>query len=308
MNHFVLLGPDDTQAELCRELGAAFRFAALLYWPGEERRQKEAVATWAATLMGLSDEGFGNVPHLVDSVLERRAADFGLTPEELRATPRIRNLLEELRSPAGQREIEETREGLHRGLDHHAFRPSGGHLRVAAAPGLSALVEEQRRAAQGPEAMCGTILLALASAEKHHAQELASVSLNRVMRALEDLGQGAKAGPSLRWMKDAWGKSRGAHIWAAFLLAVRGELQKAMPVADAIESVLMHPARRAEVLEYAAWFKEWGESFTPKGAAHPLFQQHVLVPVQAAPMEPPLPPLPAELISRMAAYRAPKDI
>jgi len=52
--------PDDARAELCREMGAAFRFAASLFWPGEERRQKEAVATWAATVMGLCD-----VPHPV---------------------------------------------------------------------------------------------------------------------------------------------------------------------------------------------------------------------------------------------------
>jgi hypothetical protein len=308
MGHIALLAPDDAQAELCRELGEAFRFAALLYWPGQERRQKEAVATWAATVMGLWDEGFENLPGLVDSVLERRAAAFGLTPEELRATPRIRDLLAEMRSPAGQRQVEETREGLHRGLDHHAFRPAGGFLRVSAAPGLSVLAAEQWRAAQGPEAMCGTILLVLAAAERHHAQDLASVSLNRVMRALEDLGQVGKAGHSIRWMKDAWARTRGAHLWAAFLAAVGGELQGAEPAADAIESILIQPQRRAEVLAFASWFRQWGATFTPKGAAHPLFRRHALVPIQAAPMEPPLPPLPAELLRRLAAYRAPKDI
>jgi hypothetical protein len=307
--------PDDARADLCREMAEVYRFVASFCWPSNTRRQNEAVASWAATVMGLCDGVFENFPDLVDSVLERRAADFGLTPEELRATPRIRNLLEEMRSPAGQRQVEETREGLHRDLDRHVFAPAGGFLRVSAAPGLAMLAAEQRRAAQGPEAVSGTILLVLAAAERHHAQELASVSLNRVMRALEDLGGAESSGFSVRWMKEAWAKTRGAHLWAGLLAAIADVGQKVLPVADAgllrvlaEETLVASPEGRAKVLGYASWFKEWGETFTPKGAAHPLFRRHALVPIQASPIEPPLQPLSAEMIRRMAAYRAPKDL
>jgi hypothetical protein len=301
MDHTELTAPDDARSALYRELGEAFRLGALLYWPGNERRQKEAVATWAATLMGMWAEAVDNLPGLFDAVLERWAADFGLTVEELRATPRIRKLLAEMRSPAGQREIEERREEVLREIDCRVLAPAGGLLRVSAAPGLAALAVEQGKAAQGPEGVCGKLLLVLAAAERHHAHELASVSLNRVMRALEEPGH------TIRWMKDAWAKTRGAHLWAGFLVAVADEIQRTQPFADAVDSVLARPQRRGELLGYAAWFKAWGERFTPRGAAHPLFRRHSLVPVQAPPLEPPLQPLPAELIRRMAAYRAPKD-
>jgi hypothetical protein len=293
--------PDDAQSAFYRDVGEAFRLAALLFWPGNERRQKEAVATWAATLLGMWAEAVGILPDLLDAVLERWADDFGLTVEELRATPRIRELLEELRSPAGQREIEETREEVLREIDRRVFAPAGGLLRVSAAPGLAALADEQGKATQGPEGMCGRMLLVLASAEKYHAHELASVSLNRVMAALEGPGH------TIRWLKHSWSRTRGAHLWAALAVAIADELQRGESFGNAVESVLARPQRRAQVLGYAAWFRQWGEGFTPKGASHPLFRRHALVPVQAAPLEPPLQPLPVELIRRMASYRAPKD-
>jgi hypothetical protein len=296
-----LLAPDDAQSAFYRDVGEAFHLAALLYWPGNQRRQKEAIATWAATLMGMWVEAVGILPDLFDAVLQRWAADFGLTVEELRATPRIRKLLAQMRSPAGQGEVAAAREEVRREIDCRVFAPAGGLLPVSAAPGLAALADEQGKTAQGPEGMCGRLLLVLASAERHHARELASVSLNRVMAAMEEPGH------TIRWMKDAWAKTRGAHLWAAFAVAIADELQRGESFGDAVDSVLARPQRRREVLGYAAWFKEWGERFTPKGAAHPLFRRHSLVLLQAPPLEPPLQPLPAELIRRMAAYRAPKD-
>jgi hypothetical protein len=293
--------PDDAQSAFYRDVGEAFRLAALLFWPGNERRQKEAVASWAATLMGMWIEAVGLLPDLLDAVLERWADDFGLTVEELRATPRIRELLAEMRSPAGQGEVAAAREEVRREIDCRVFTPAGGLLRVSAAPGLAALADEQAKAAKGPEGMCGKMLLVLASAERYHAHELASVSLNRVMAALEGPGH------TIRWLKDAWSRTRGAHLWAALAVAIADELQRGESFADAVESVLAHPQRRARLLAYSSWFKAWGERFTPRGAARPLFRRHALVPVQAAPLEPPLQPLPAELIRRMASYRAPKD-
>jgi len=134
------------------------------------------------------------------------------------------------------------------------------------------------------------------------------------MRALEDAGQAEPGGFSVRWMKEAWTKTRGAHLWAGLLAAFADVCLKVLPFANAgllrvlaKESLVASPEGRAKVFGYAAWFKEWGETFKPKGAARPLFPRHSLVPIQAAPMEPPLPPLPAELLRRLAAYRAPKD-
>jgi hypothetical protein len=294
--------PDDAQSAFYRDVGEAFRLAALLYWPGNERRQKEAVASWAATLMGMWIEAVGLLPDLLDAVWERWASDFGLTVEALRATPRIRQLLAEMRSPAGQGEVAAAHEEMRREIDRRVFAPAGGLLRVSAAPGLAALVDEQGKATQGPEGMCGRLLLVLASAERHHAHELASVSLNRVMAALEGPGH------TIRWLKDAWSRTRGAHLWAALAVAIADELQRGESFGNAVESVLAHPQRRARLLAYGSWFKDWGERFVPKGAARPLFRRHCLVPVQAAPLEPPLQPLPVELIRRMAAYKAPKHI
>jgi hypothetical protein len=128
------------------------------------------------------------------------------------------------------------------------------------------------------------------------------------MWALEEAGQTNKDIPSVRWMKDAWAKTRGAHLWAGFWVAYTYARQIAQSLADALESDLMRPENRQQVLGYAAWFKEWGETYTPKGAAHPLFHRRPLVPVQVPPLEPPLLPLPAELLRRLAAYRAPKDL
>jgi hypothetical protein len=58
MDHIALLAPDDAQAELCRELGEAFRFAALLDWPGDERRQKEANRDLGRHAHGSMGRGF----------------------------------------------------------------------------------------------------------------------------------------------------------------------------------------------------------------------------------------------------------
>jgi hypothetical protein len=154
----------------------------------------------------------------------------------------------------------------------------------------------------GPEAMSGKLLLLLACAEKHHARDLASISLNRLMRALEEPGH------TIRWMKDAWVKTRGAHLWAGLLAALADELRTQALSADAVERVLRQSEGRARVLGYAAWFTEWGQAFTPKGSSHPVLWRHSLVPVQVAPLEPNLPVLPADLLRAMAAYRAPKEM
>jgi hypothetical protein len=38
------------------DFGETVRFAAVLLWPGNERAQREAVATWAAAMLGVIAE------------------------------------------------------------------------------------------------------------------------------------------------------------------------------------------------------------------------------------------------------------
>jgi hypothetical protein len=78
-----------SEASFWSDYAETARFAALLAWPGDERAQREAVATWAAATLGVIAEVAqrGVVLAHLEAALDRIAAAAGVTVDVLAAMP-----------------------------------------------------------------------------------------------------------------------------------------------------------------------------------------------------------------------------
>ena len=140
----------------------------------------------------------------------------------------------------------------------------------------------------------------LVCAAEHHAAELPSVSVNRVLWALEGPGQ------SLRSLKDSWSRAKAPHFWAAIVLEGAGAATFGPSLAeDAVAALIETAAGRERVAGAAAWLADWGREFVPAGAQRAVLAGRTLVRIDAAPRKPAVPRLPAEMLARLRAYRAP---
>jgi len=282
------------------DMGETARFAAVLLWPGNERAQREAVATWAAVTLGVFNAIMRRdvVRAYFDAWLERVAAAAGVTVAEIAAVPRFAALRADIER--GE-DIDEARREVEAELWRDVIDPAGGWMALAVARGLEAINADFRRALAGPEALAGIALALLACAAEHHAGELPSISVNRVLWAMEAPGR------SMRVLKHAWAKAIAPHIWAAFILEGRGALMLGPSLAgEAFAALLETAAGRERLSGAAAWLADWGRRFVPTGAQRAVLAGRALLPVAAAPRRPPLPRLPAELLARLREYRAPK--
>ena len=283
-----------------QDFAEATRFAAVLFWPGNERAQREAVATWAAAILGLIDATMGRDVILAhfDAALDRIAAAAGVTVAEIAAVPRFVALRAEIERGES---IGEARGEAEAELRRAAIDPAGGWMALAVARGLEAINADFHRAFAGPEALAGTALALLVCAAEHHAAELPSVSVNRVLWALEARGR------SLTVLKHAWAKAIAPHLWAALVLEGAGAVMLGPSLAeDAVAALIETAAGRARVAGAAAWLADWGQRFVPTGAQRPVLAGRALLPVATAPRRPFLPRLPPEMLARLHKYRAPK--
>jgi hypothetical protein len=282
------------------DFGETVRFAAVFLWPGNERAQREAVATWAAAMLGVIDATLRRdvIRAHVDAVLDRIAAAAGVTVAEITAVPRFAALRAKIERGEG---IGEARGEAEAELRRAVIDPAGGWMALAVARGLEAINADLRRAFAGPDALAGFALALLACAAEHHAAELPSISANRVLWALEAPGR------SMRVLKHAWAKAIAPHLWAALFLEGRGALMLGPSLAeDAVAALFETAAGRERVAGAAAWLADWGQRFVPTGAQRAVLAGRALLPVATAPRRPPLPRLPAEMLARLREYRAPK--
>jgi hypothetical protein len=280
--------------------GETVRFAAVLLWPGNERAQREAVATWAAVTLGVIDAMMRRdvIRAYFDAWLERVAAAAGVTVAEIAAVPRIAALRAEIER--GE-DIDEARREAEAELRRDVIDPAGGWMALAVARGLEAINADFRRALAGPEALAGIALALLACAAEHHAAELPSISVNRVLWAMEARGRTRTV------LKHAWMKAIAPHLWAALFLEGRDALRLGPSLAEEAFAALLETAAGRERLSgAAAWLADWGQRFVPTGAQRAVLAGRALLPVAAAPRRPPLPRLPAETLARLREYRAPK--
>ena len=107
-------------------------------------------------------------------------------------------------------------------------------------------------------------------------------------------------------LKHAWAKAIAPHLWAALVLEGGGAVMLGPSLAeDAVAALIETAAGRERVAGAAAWLADWGREFVPAGAQRAVFAGRALLPVATAPRRPSLPRLPAEMLARLRAYRAP---
>ena len=285
---------------------------ARLCWPADPRRQNNAVATWAAAIIGALEQIFRpeTMPRL-EALYAALCEDLQDVRTVVPDVPDLERRLAELRAhPAYPATVEPVMAEAEGAIRREMLDPAGGWLRLAEASGLAAITADVTKAAATGEGAAGEALFWLACAATHHARELPSLGINRVLAAME------RPGRSLRLLKDAWSKARAQHAWAAFFATIvervveRGVFITMPPVpgtlADVLEEVLINRGVRERFFGHAAWFAHWGAHFVPVGATRPVLDPKRLVPFgDAAPLAPVLPPVPRELLDRMRAYRVP---
>jgi hypothetical protein len=215
------------------------------------------------------------------------AAAAGVTVAEIAAVPRFAALRAEIER--GE-DIDEARREAEAELRRDVIDPAGGWMALAVARGLEAINADFRRALAGPEALAGIALALLACAAEHHAAELPSISVNRVLWALEGPGQ------SLRSLKDSWSRAKAPHLWAAVALETGAAVTFGTPPAEAVAALIETAAGRERVTAGAAWLAEWGRGFVPAGAQRPVLAGRTLLRIDAAPRKPAVPRLPDDVL------------
>jgi len=289
-----------SEASFWSDFAETARFAALLAWPGDDRAQREAVATWAAATLGVIAEVAqrGVVLAHLEAALDRIAAAAGVTVDVLAAMPGLTALRAEIER--GERVLAKARAETEAEVRRHVLDPAGGWLALAAARGIEVIAGDFAKAGIGREGVAGAALAVLVRCAENHAADLPSVSVNRVLWAMEGPGR------SMPMRKDAWTRARAPHLWAAVALEGEGVVFMGGPPKEAVAALLETTAGRARVASAAAWLAEWGRAFVPAGGQGAVLAGRKLIEVAAAPIKSPLPLLPAELLARLGGYRAPK--
>ncbi len=265
-------------------------FLAVLVWPTDAKRRCEAVATWAAEMLGAVTEGGADAIRAIVREVTERCAGLGAQPYGAALAAALADAAPELAR------VVET------GIRSRLFLPAGGYRAVAAAPGVDALLAEAKRTIETGAGVAGLALYVLAALERHHP-EAGAASLNRALAVLEDTAPGR----SLRALKQAWQANRGAaHVWAGLIAAFGANGDPTSAGAEVLVSAIETPEGRARVLGHAAWFQHWGASHVVPGAARPVLDVPVLIEVRAEPLVPAIGRLSADALSRARGYRAPK--
>ncbi|MDW8399101.1 MAG: hypothetical protein RMK90_11095 [Acetobacteraceae bacterium] len=281
-------------ADAWEDAAEAMALVAVLAWPRDARRRAEAMATWAAVMLDLISHVLE--PETLKAGLTLGAAQFaqrlGITVEEVLATPQAKRLFAAIRGPERTALVGDT---LARGMET-LFLPVGGFGAVAKAPGLKVVTAELRRAVAGPAALAGAVPEVVAAIERHHPDVPATV--NRALAVLEGPGR------SIRVMKDAWQEGRcAAHLWGALWVALGANRFWSGAGGEAVAEAIERRDGRARLLRHAAWFAGFAARYAPPGAGRPLIESAELIPIDATPEAPPIPPLPAELHERARRYR-----
>jgi hypothetical protein len=288
---------------------------AKLCWPGDPRMQRRFVATWGAIELD-AIERFERQPRLLAAAFEKLAAEAQAVDTRMcrpELAPVLTNACARVaaESPAEfARRVADAREAILRWM----LEPAGGFLTLAAAPGVATL-DAAAGHAFDTEGTAGEALFVLACAARHHADELPTVGVNRVLAAMEGPGR------SLRLLKEAWGNARAPHGWAALLaLTVEAALARgvgSLPVSAESAAITRYLAAgvladrvlREAFRGVAAWLAEWGTSYRPAGAKRSVLDVARLVSFGDVPArEPVLFPLTPGELERMRAYRAPKAL
>lgn len=282
-------------ADAWEDAAEAMALVAALAWPRDARRRAEAVATWGAAMLALVERVLA--PANLEAGLivgaERLAERLNITAEDVLATPQAKRLFAAIRGPERDRRFGDA---MARGMEA-LFLPGGGFGAVAKAPGLDIVTAELHRAAAGPAAIAGAVLMVVSALEYHHPDVPATV--NRALAALEGPGR------SIRLMKDAWQAGRCAcHLWAALWIALGAGRFWAGAGGAALAEAIERREGRGRLLRHAVWFSGFAARYVPPGAARPLAEPAELIPIEAMAEAPPIPPLPAELHDRVRMYRA----
>jgi hypothetical protein len=187
-------------------------FAAAMVWPHDPSRRRDVAASWGSAIMGLAPDAVpAMAPELLDVAFEEAARQQGLSSADL-FPPALRQTILDMLTEHGGKLVADWAESS-------LFKPSGGYVRVAHAPGLTTLEAEMERAARGGASAAGYMLAVVAILDTFHPELTAS--LNRAGAVVE---AARKKVPGISWPQDSNAKRSFkewrsvAPLWAAFML------------------------------------------------------------------------------------------
>jgi hypothetical protein len=267
---------------------ADWQLHAIKIWPDDFEARDNFIVK-AAALSKVTVEV--RTPQLAARELERHLQTvLPMLPDEVRL-PYAEALAEKV-----ARQVNEIRAGIITEIDRDYFRPHGGLGREVYAPGLDAIRHEAEATAGGKYGRaCGEILGYIVMMRWHHHPELRpSVRLaTHIMverakfegRSIPDDHDRKKL-----WRKGGWGGV--APLWAARTLAAPTPGIHRVPV--------------KLIIQYAHWLADFAVKFRPCNSALSwrLLDEASIVRVnpELPPLEPPIPPLPDQLLGWARSY------
>ncbi|MDJ0391074.1 hypothetical protein QMO56_23465 [Roseomonas sp. E05] len=251
---------------------AAYQLMAFLAAPLDQRRQKEFLAVMAADLLETA-------PAYVARRLEQVAAVSLLHDDQQTLLGRY-----------------------HRRVVGTLFLPAGGVSRLRDADSRQCWERELLRAQRGPAMAAGRLLLFIVQLALFHPTLTASTK--RALAILEAWGRRTGPIPLQRDLPQVWSRCGGvAPVFGAVLLAqeywASGGLRPEQAMA---QSRLLR-----QLLPWMAWLRDFSLQHKARGASAPLLRREkaVELPAGITAQQPPLGPLPPDLLKAATAYKAP---
>ena len=245
---------------------------AHMCWPGAQRAQQHAIATWAASMMAVleSEELATETTLGMAEALGRVAAQLGVSEAEVMKMPNAREFMQAVGGLPGK---------VRADIDAALFLRSGGLATVATAPGLDQVNAYVAHAVGGGAALAGLVLLTVARLAKHHP-EVGPASQKRAVEVV----WATTTQRGSRSMIDDWKRWRRVlPLWAALVCRASAAGNK-----DALRATMddaLSPAGVRSLLSHAAWFRQFARAHQAPGAARPL-----LLPSEVDPLPGGFPP------------------
>ena len=262
---------------------APLQLDAIMCWSHDAIARQNYLVTVAAQVMQDAEDLLPRAAEEAVEILMRQAHAAGVTidPARLKAQALVRGV-------AAVSNVQAE-------INNDIFRPSGGFGRVAAAGGLDAILHEAEATAGGKYGRaCGEILGYIVMMDRHHRPELRP----SVRRATHIMVERAKfenrSIPDDHDRKEMWGEWGGAApLWAARTLAAPRPGIHHVPV--------------KRIIQYAHWLANFAVDFRPERSPtgwRLLTEAEVIrINPELPPLKPPIPPLPAQLLSWARSYK-----
>ena len=283
-----------------RQPYAGMQVIVAMSWPGDQDRQKKALAAFAMHMLGKMDDlGASLAATTVESDIAEACRTVGFPLEAALVDPVIRAEMEqEMSRLVGQWDAS---------LTEHVLRPAGGRTAAANAPEYAVLMEELRTTWQTKGRVVGRAMCILAAMDTLHPD--LDASLNRVWAIMDaHLAGDRDEVPSDRspFMK-AWHEMKNlAPLYAAYALYLGVTVERGAP-ANVGAAAFGTPDGLAILLGWAQWFRDWAVQFRPQRSRDTLLRddEATVYRARVEARRPPLEPLHPDQVEAARLYRAP---